>query len=184
MMNFNAVVKRLLEGFQEKNIRYALIGGFALGAYGIPGATIDIGFLVHYDDLSRVKELMESYDYECIFQTENVSQYVSPLEFFGEVDFLHAFRKISLGMLERATEKEILGEKLKIKVLRVEDIIGLKVQAAANNENRSNQEYADIEALISQFKTNLDWELVKEYLSMFDQYPLFEKLKGKYYEIE
>ncbi len=183
-MNFSVVTKKLLEGFQEKNIRYALIGGFALGALGIQRATMDIDFLVHYDDLPKVKELMESYGYGCVFHTENVSQYVSPLQFFGGVDFLHAFRKASLEMLERATEKELFGEKLKIKVLRAEDIIGLKVQAAANNESRSNREYVDVEALMEYYKADLNWELIEEYFSLFDQQTLFQKLKEKYLEIK
>ena len=183
-MNFSAVTQRLLEGFQEKKIRYALIGGFALGALGIPRATVDIDFLVRYDDLPKIKGLMEGLGYKCVFQTENVSQYVSPLEILGEIDFLHAFRKTSLGMLERAIEKEILGGAQKIKVLRAEDIIGLKVQSAANNESRFNREYADIEALMAYYKANLDWELVEEYFSIFDQRPLFMKLKRKYREAE
>ena len=181
-MNLNLVTRKLLEGFLDKKIRYALIGGFALGALGIPRATIDIDFLVHYDDLPKIKELMEAYGYRCVFQTENVSQYISPLEIFGEVDFLHAFRKTSLAMLERAMEKEIFEESLKIKVLRPEDIIGLKIQSAANNEARANREYADIESLMVQYKDNLDWELVEEYFYIFDQRTLFEKLKKKYHE--
>ncbi len=173
-----------MEGFLEREIRYGLIGGFALGALGIPRATVDIDFLVHYDDLSQLKELMEGLDYKCVFQTENVSQYVSPLEIFGEVDFLHALRKTSIGMLARAIEKEILGGKLKIKVLKAEDIIGLKVQCAANNETRFNREYVDIENLMAHYGFDLDWELVGEYFSVFNQRPLFAKLKRKYLETE
>jgi predicted nucleotidyltransferase len=183
-VNFYTVTQKLLEGFLEKRVRYALIGGFALGALGIPRATMDIDFLVHYHDLPKIKGLMEGLGYSCVFQTENVSQYVSPLELLGEVDFLHALRKASLGMLERAIEKEILGGKLKIKVLRAEDIIGLKVQSAANNESRFNREYADIEALMAHYRADLDWELVEEYFSIFDQRPLFTELKRRYLEAE
>lgn len=41
---------------------------------------------------------MKENGYECKYKTENVSQYISPLKIFGEVDFLHAFREISLKM--------------------------------------------------------------------------------------
>ncbi len=181
-MDFKTVARTILEGFQRGNIRYALIGGFALGALGVPRATTDIDFLVHHEDIAKIKKLMEEMGYECAFQSENVSQYVSPLEVFGEIDFLHAFRKASLGMLERATEKETFGGELKIKVLRPEDIIGLKVQAAANDETRFNREYMDIETLMAHYKTDLDWQLIKEYFSIFDQQTLFSKLKGKHLE--
>ncbi len=183
-MDFKNTVKAILEGFKQKKIRYGLIGGFALGAHGIPRATVDLDFLAHNHDLPKIKELMEEMGYECVFQTENVSQYVSPLEIFGEVDFLHAFRQISLGMLERAIEKEIFGGELVIKVLKAEDIIGLKVQSAINNETRSHQEYADIEALMMHFGAGLDWKVIEEYFSIFDQQTLFNKLKRKYIEIK
>jgi hypothetical protein len=179
-MDFRTVVGLLLDYFQKENVRYALIGGFALGALGVPRATVDIDFLVDREDLPKIDAFMKSNGYECIFKSENVSQYVSSLKIFGEVDFLHAFRKISLGMLERAIEKEILEGKSKIRILRPEDIIGLKLQAAANDEGRRTREYADIEDLIKCHGSNLDWNLIEEYFSIFDEKAKFIELKGRY----
>lgn len=179
-MDFKAVLSLMLEGFQKQNIRYALIGGFALGALGIPRATIDLDFLVHRDDLNKVDNIMKSNGYECVYKTENVSQYVSGVKIFGEVDFLHAFRRISTGMLEKAKELEIFEGKLKIKVLRPEDIIGLKLQAAVNNPARAAREYMDIEALMEQCKKDLDWDILEEYFSLFEQKEKFLELKARH----
>ncbi len=181
-MDFKTVLRLILDAFHKKNVRYGLIGGFALGALGVPRATVDLDFLLHRDDLFKVDKFMKANGYECIFKSENVSQYVSTIKIFGEVDFLYAFRKASIGMLERAEKLDIFEGELKIKVLRPEDIIGLKLQAAVNNETRIIREFADIEALMDYRKQNLDWNLLEEYFSIFEQKVKFDELKAKYYD--
>jgi len=110
------------------------MGGFALGVLGIPRSTVALDFLIHADDLPKIEKIMAGQGYECFYQTENVSQYTSRVKVMGEVDFLHAFRQLSLEMLDRALEKEIFEGEMKIKVLRPEDMIAFKLQSAANNE--------------------------------------------------
>lgn len=180
-MDFKAVLGLILEGFHKENIRYGLIGGFALGALGLPRATVDLDFMVHHDDLKKIDEIMKSNGYECVYKSENVSQYVSGVKIFGEVDFLHAFRKASLGMLEKAKELDIFEGKAKIRVLRPEDIIGLKLQAMANDAKRVARELLDIEALMDYYRMNLDWESIQDYFSIFEQKEKFLELKAKYY---
>ena len=80
----------------------------ALGAWGVPRGTVDIDFLVHNDDMKKVDGIMRGLGYECKYRSENVSQYLSPLKVFGEVDFLHAFKTHSLSMLQRTEEKRCL----------------------------------------------------------------------------
>lgn len=181
-MDFKTVLGLVLRGFNKGKVRYGLIGGFALGVLGVPRATVDLDFLVHRDDLDKIDKVMKSNGYECVYKSENVSQYVSALKIFGEVDFLHAFRKASIRMLEKAEEKEVFEGSLKLKVLRPEDIIGLKLQSVANDQSRATQEYADIEALMGYYKRNLDWELIEDYFSIFGQEVKFAELKDKYYE--
>ena len=66
-------------------------------------------------------------------------------------------------MLERAEEKEIFGGELKIKVLKPEDLIGLKLQAVKNNPSRKEMDIADIKALVSAQQEPLDWPLIRGY---------------------
>ncbi|MDY6853433.1 MAG: nucleotidyltransferase family protein [Thermodesulfobacteriota bacterium] len=179
-MDFKLVLEKLLTAFSKQDIRYALMGGFALGAWGVPRATVDIDFLVHRDDMEKVDTFMEELGYECRFKSENVSQYISPQEIFGEVDFLHAFRVPSLSMLERALEKKIFDGNLTIMVLRVEDIIGFKVQAIANNESRKAIDLPDIESLIAFNKDRINWTLIEEYFTLFGCNVLFNELRSKF----
>ena len=183
-MEFEKVLEVIIKNFEEEGVRYALIGGFALGVLGVPRATVDLDFLVLKEDLPKVDRIMQRNNYECKYRTENVSQYVSPLKIFGEVDFLHAFRKISSRMLEDAIEKDVFEGRMKIKVLRPEDIIGLKIQAAVNDSERAEREFLDIEALMNHYKERLDWDLIEEYFSLFEQEDKFKELKSKYAKIK
>lgn len=183
-MDFRKVLELILKRFNQEDVRYGLIGGFALGILGAPRSTVDLDFLVHREDLDKIDKIMKSTGYERAFKSENVSQYVSSLKIFGEIDFLHAFRKASVGMLNRVVEKEIFDGALKLKVLRPEDIIGLKVQAVANDAKRAAQEYTDIEAVMECQKQNLDWQLLEDYFSLFNQEAKFAELKARYYEVK
>ena len=179
-MDFKTVLLTLLKNFHEQEIRYGLIGGVALGALGIPRATIDLDFLVHQDDLHKVHSIMEATGYECRYKSENVSQYVSLLKPLGAVDFLHAFRKASVGMLDRTKEFTLFDEDTKVKVLQPDDIIGLKLQPATNDPERLPQEYIDIEALMKHYGKSLNWKIVEEYFILFNQQERFYKLKERY----
>jgi len=179
-MDFKTVFTKLLASFQEQDIRYALMGGFAMGAWGVPRGTVDIDFLVHRDDMDKVARIMGGLGYECKYKTENVSQYLSPLRVFGEVDFLHAFRTPSLSMLERAEERQMFNGTIAIRVLKIEDLIGFKVQAIANNEARKVADMADIESLMAFNRDTIDWSLIEEYFAMFGFDDLLSELKRKY----
>lgn len=179
-MDFEKVLKILTKEFSEENIRYALIGGFAMGALGIVRSTMDLDFLIDVNDLPKADVILKKHDYTCAFKSENVSQYVSRINTMGEIDFLHAFRKPSLAMLDRAKNVSVLDRTLSIRVLNPEDIIGLKLQALVNDASRKNREYADIEAIVGHYRETLDWDLIKDYFSLFGQEEQFMVLKVKH----
>ncbi|MGQ9921206.1 MAG: nucleotidyltransferase family protein [Desulfobacca sp.] len=179
-MDFQLVLKRLLAAFALQKIRYALIGGVALGLWGVPRATVDLDFLIEMDDLPQVHAILSDLGYSCHYQSQNVSQYTSDLQLWGQIDILHACRQASRGMLERAVVMRIIQETVAIRVVRVEDLIGLKVQALVNDPSRSAMDQADIEALLEAHSRQLDWSLLQGYFDLFQQQTLYEALKDKY----
>lgn len=166
-MDFERVLTILLKGFEEHRIRYGVIGGFALGLLGSPRATMDLDFLVHRDDLETLHQLLTRLGYQRDVLRENVSQYGHPTRPLGSIDVLHAFRPYALEMLTRARTVACpdIGS---IRVLEPEDIIGLKVQAIANNPTRRSHETADIETLVSQHGRQLDWNRIQTYYDLFE----------------
>ena len=183
-MNFRTVTEKLLTSFKEQQIPYALIGGYAVGLWGVARGTVDMDFLVRREDLEKLDRIMAALGYELRYRSENVSQYMASQALFGEIDFLHAFRAPTLRMLERAGEKTIFSEVLSVRVLQPEDLIGLKIQAIANNENRELTDMYDIEELLRLHGDTLDWKLIEEYCVIFDREDLFAKLKEKYHAVQ
>ena len=167
-MDFEQVLQALLSRFEEQRIRYAVMGGFALGALGVPRATMDMDFLIHRDDLERVHKILGELGYGRLAHMENVSTYVHQESRWGRIDILHAFRTYSLRMLERSRAQPIFAGRQVIKVLEPEDVIGFKVQALANNPIRRKKEEVDIEALMAQLGSRLDWSRIQEYYDLFD----------------
>jgi len=179
-MDFEKVLPLIIGEFNKNNVRYALIGGFALGIIGIIRATIDIDFLIDRDDLETAENILKKFGYKCMFRTENVSQFVSELKPFGEIDFLHAFRTLSKKMLKRAKPVKILEGKLRVKILSSEDIIGLKVQAMVNDSSRYEKEMQDIKSLLQAQGKNINWDIIKNYFLLFSREKEYKELKKKY----
>lgn len=179
-MDFEKVLPLIIGEFSRKKVRYGLMGGFAMGAMGIMRSTMDLDFLVDARDIPKIEKIMKKYDYKCAYKSENVSQYVGAVKIFGEIDFLYAFRKISLSMFSRAKDMMIFGGKARIKVLSPEDVIGLKLQALSNESSRENREYADIESIMEHFGKKLDWKLIGEYFGLFEKKEKLKEFKVKY----
>lgn len=178
-MNFDLIFKFLIDNLTSENIDFALMGGFALQAVGITRTTRDIDLLVLSQDSPKIKEIMLKHRYELLHENEDILNFTSKNFELGRVDFLLAHRKYTLAMLKRAKEEPVLGGKLKIKVLKVEDQIGLKIQAASNDPKRLYQDMADVRTLIETHYPKLDIKLIREYFSLFNREKEFDTiLKG------
>jgi len=168
-MDFTAVFQFLLDIFKREKIEFALIGGFALQAVGVTRTTQDIDLIILAKDAARIKDIMVQAGYELLHESEDVLNFLSKSNELGKVDFLLAHRKYALAMLKRAKEKEMLGGKFKIKVLELEDLIGLKVQSSSNNPDRLHQDMADIEMMIKNNYPKINLGLLREYFNLFDR---------------
>ena len=178
-MNFETIVPKIVAEFAAAGIRYALIGGLAMAMRGVQRATLDVDFILLLEDLGNAHERLLALGYHRAFHSENVSHYLADDPALGRVDLLHAFRSPSLGMLERAEMLEIVSG-LCLPVVHVEDLIGLKIQAAVNDPSRHRRDWNDIHLLVenaSLHATSLDWDLLADYLALFDLTPELGNLK-------
>jgi len=177
-MNLERTLSELARRFHDRGVRYGLIGGFAVALHGHPRTTVDLDFLVDRDHLPVIDRILEEMDYELAFRTENVSQYAARDGEGPEIDLIHAFRTASRRMLDLADSRRISPDGTPLNLLRVEDIIGLKVQAMANDPSREAQDRADIQRLVALHTDRLDWELLTDYLRLFDREDLLRELRG------
>ena len=185
-MDFKKVLILLNKELTANDIHWALIGGFAMAAHGVLRTTLDIDLLVLAQDMNNADTILTNNNYKCFYKSENVSQYVSNLKPLGRIDVLHAFREISISMLNRA-KKIKLFENIEIPVLIIEDIIGLKIQAMANDKKLKLSEMNDIDLLIKQKikqNSNIHWELLREYFELFKMQNIYKEFRQEYGNID
>jgi Uncharacterised nucleotidyltransferase len=181
-MELYTSIRQLIKRLDEGGLRYAVIGGIAMAMRGVQRATFDLDFLLMLEDMASAREILLQEGYACVYQSENVSHFQKTGGALARVDVLHAFRGPSLSMLQRA-EKLPLGDSCLVPVLQIEDLIGLKVQAATNDPMRALGDWSDIYRLVIQAADStkaMNWPLIEDYLVLFRCAPKLSELKDLY----
>jgi hypothetical protein len=181
-MDFTAILPTLVEEFDARQLRYALIGGLAMALRGVQRTTLDADFILLEDDLAACHSILGSLGYSRDFHSDNVSHYIAQHPSLGRIDLLHAFRTATLGMLQRA-ERLPLTPGCAIPVVHTEDLIGLKIQAACNDPTRATGDWSDIHQLIQhagRTRQSIDWELLGDYLALFEKSDELYTLRKQY----
>lgn len=174
-MDFISVLEFLLTQLRKESVDFAFIGGFALQAAGISRSTGDIDFLVPSQDAEKIRKIMALKGYKLLHESPDVLNFLGESSALGRVDFLLAHRKYALAMLARANHKKVL-DAMDVKVVRPEDLIGLKVQAVANTPERRDKDFGDVRELLKMHRATLDLELIREYFRIFGMEPDLDKL--------
>jgi predicted nucleotidyltransferase len=171
-MDFRATLSVVAGRLDVAACRWAVIGGVAMGIYGVPRATVDVDLLVEATCASRLDELLAGLGYEVTYRWEESSHFTGAAAELCPLDVLHAHRPHSLGMLERAHRVPLGGEALAVPVVELEDLIGLKVQAMVNDAERRRGELVDIRALLEAAAARhmaVERARLQEYFALFGE---------------
>jgi hypothetical protein len=155
----------LARKLSRAGIRYGLVGGAAMGAHGITRSTLDLDLLVEKEDLPGADRVFASLGWKRVYRSANVSHYRAARDGRVPLDVIHAFRPDSRRMLGMAVNRR-MPDGAPVRVLRPEDIIGLKVQAMANDPGRKWIDTPDIEAIAGK-GGRLDWPRILRYYRLF-----------------
>jgi predicted nucleotidyltransferase len=175
-MNLKSTIEHLLRFFQQEGIDYALIGAFALKAYGYSRATQDVDFLVRIEDQQKIIRHLESLGYETLYSSRGFSHHLHPLSRLGRVDFVYVAGDTA-DVLFAATRCLLLLDEISIPVVKLEHLIALKVYAMQNDPDRTFQEMADIQHLMR--VPGIDRDEVRGYFARFGQLEKYYELTGK-----
>ncbi|RJR34249.1 MAG: hypothetical protein C4576_26860 [Desulfobacteraceae bacterium] len=175
-MKFKKVFHLLIETFAKEKIDYALIGAFALNAYGYVRATRDVDFIVRSRDQGRIVAFLESLGFETIYRSSGYSNHVHQLPGLGRIDFVYVMGETAEQIFQNARELPVLGD-LKLPVASLEHIVALKVFAMKNAPERALREMADIQHLIRH--SGLDPRAVRRYFDKYDQMERYFEITGK-----
>jgi len=175
-MDFENVLKTLITFFKEKGIDHALIGGFALNAYGITRSTMDLDILTHIGHRNAIINFLESLGYETYASSNAFSQHQHPISDMGRIDFLYITGKTAETMFKEAVSRPVFAQKT-IKVVKPEHLIALKLYAISCNPDRFHREMDDIGNLLE--LESIDIEEVKTYFVAYSSLDEFEQLRRR-----
>jgi hypothetical protein len=165
----------LISGFlEEKGVRYAVIGGVALAAYGMPRNTVDLDFVVESSGQDNLIGFLEEHGYETLYRSSGYSNHRHPDLNWGSVDFVYVEGETSRNLF--AASRTSKGPRdLPIPLPKPEHLAALKVVAMKNDPSRTFQEMADIRFLL-----NLPGVNRQEVRTYFDRHGL----KDRFDELE
>ncbi len=133
-----ATVKDVLRQFNERGIRYCLIGGLALAHHSIPRMTQDVDLLVLPEDMPLVQQVLAGHQLRgtavvLIFQVGTTKIDVQPAN-------LRAKREAVLSAIDDALDEQM------VKVVNLRDLLMLKMWAAPERHEMGKraQDEADI----------------------------------------
>lgn len=165
-MNLRKTLTEAQSILEANGISHALIGGFALAAYGHHRTTSDIDFLADGNKKELIKSVFQAKGFTLKFESPEVLHFGG----LGSVDILLANRPVSQQMLNEC----VLNKELAVHILKPEDIIGLKIQAYKNDKSREMQDKADIQNLLK--VEGIDMARVKKYADLFEEWPVIQEL--------
>lgn len=173
---FVATITSVVETAAQGGFRVALIGGFALPFLGVTRATGDVDFLADAAGSAALHDALVSRGFSARYRTEEVANYASPGPSHAAVDFVFSRRPATQAMLQRAALVELPSSTIRVARIDAEGIMGLKIQALANDPRRRRQDEADIVALLRANAGRLDLDLVRGYFEAFDMADLLVRL--------
>ena len=175
-MKFRDVLNLLSNFFHEHEVDHALIGAFALNAYGYMRATGDIDFIVRREDQGKIITYLDSLGFETLHRSTGYSNHVHKLSGLGRIDFVYVTGRTADAIFIEAREMPVLGRPA-IPVVKPEHLVALKVFAIKNDPSRRLREMADIEHLLRLPEVNM--VEIREYFEKHNQLATLYEIIGE-----
>ena len=158
-MDFAAVLSSLQAFLEERRCRYAVVGGIAMAAYGLPRTTLDLDLVVERACQEELVAHMESRGYGTVHRSVGYSNHAHAEGRMGSVDFVYvegATAEALFGALRQASAPR--GGSVPIP--SPEHLAAMKVLAMKNDPDRTFQELGDIRHLV--VEAGADREAVRQ----------------------
>lgn len=154
----------------QHRIEYAVIGGFAVFAYGGQRTTFDVDFLIHQRHRKELYKIAQVIGLQVAHENTEVLQLSGAAQF----DIIFANRPRAQKMLSRT---QILPN-FPFPVVSAEDLIGLKIQAFCADRSREFTDKGDILEIFRNTQ-DLNLDLIREYADIFGVWEEIKDLKGR-----
>lgn len=147
-MDFGIVLDAVSGFLEEKGYRYAVIGGVALAAYGLPRTTVDLDLIVELSAQDDLIRFLESRGYRTLHRSTGYSNHEHPDLLWGNLDFVYLKGETADEIFSAARSSRGPRD-VPILLPKPEHLAALKVVAMKNDPSRSFQDMADIRFLLN-----------------------------------
>ncbi len=161
--------------FDRQNLDYAVIGAFALYAYGYMRATKDIDFITNSAHQSKIVGYLESIGFETLHCSEAFSNHLHPIG-SARIDMMYISGETAVNIFQSAQIKFII-EGIELPVVSPEHLLILKLFAAKSNPDRKFKELDDIKELVN--RTEIDKTTVKHYFEKYGLEDYYDEIVEK-----
>lgn len=158
-MNFARVLDELMGFFADHELRWAVIGGVAMAAYGLPRTTLDLDFVAERSAQDAIVGHLEAQGYRTLYRSEGYSNHQHDDADLGRVDFAYVSGETAKRLFAQARQVPGPGGSM-IRVPNPEHVAAMKVHAMASDSTRKTQELADLRFLLT--LSDIDREAVRE----------------------
>jgi hypothetical protein len=175
-LDFERMLKEVARFFEREDFNYAVIGAFALHAYGRSRATRDLDFVTESQAQQNLIAFLEGLGYETLHVSSGYSNHLHRDLAMGRLDFVYVSGNTSQQLFGSARKLLVLGE-ISLPVPRIEHLVAMKVQAMKNDPERTFQEMADILFLMQ--LPGINKTEIRDYfekLGLIDRYNEIQKI--------
>jgi hypothetical protein len=173
-MEFERALSTWKEFFEREGIRYAVVGGLAVHAWGRSRLTKDVDFVVDFSSRDAVIAFAESLGYETLHASTAFSNHSHTDSALGRVDFMYAAGKTAERIFRAATVKPVVGD-LSVPVASPEHLAMMKGMAMKQFPHRALYEGEDVRVLLN--VPGVDREAVREYYRQHGLLDLFDAIE-------
>lgn len=146
-MDLPGVLRSLACLLEERGIRFALIGGLGLHAYGLRRATFDVDLLVDGEAQAEVVAMLEDLGYQTLNLSRGYSNHLHAESSRGRVDCVWVRGATREEIFAGCSRYEVFSG-FGVPVPRPEHLAALKIHAMSNDPQRTRQEMVDLRFLL------------------------------------
>jgi hypothetical protein len=175
-LDFERMLGEVAGFFEREHFNFAVIGAFALHAYGRSRATSDIDFVTESSAQQKLIFYLEELGYRTLYASSGYSNHLHLDPSMGRIDFVYVSGDTSQQLFASARKMLLLGE-ISLPVPRAEHLAAMKIQAMKNDPERTFQEMADILFLMQ--LPGINKKEIREYFKkqgLLDKYDEIQKV--------
>lgn len=172
-MRFDGVLETIFGEFERESIRYVVIGGLAMQAWGYSRFTRDVDLAVDRNEQDRVVAFAESLGYETLHRSDGYSNHLHEDRDWGRVDFMYVDPETAARLFSAATIKSIVGE-ISAPVPSAEHLLAMKALAMKNSPQRVLVDSPDVQFLLR--VPGIDRSSVRDYFARHGLLELFDAI--------